>query len=137
MISNLIQLRSRILPYAPDVTTFVVRVDGEVQTHKFDELGVLVTQQVREVGRVVQLGVNVGDFAVLENITVDARGDVGELSNQVVSVLENVVPVLRLGDTVLISLGEARLVLQSGDSQTELTHGVEGVGATVKDVLNV
>ena len=45
-------------------------------------------------------------------------------------------PVLGLLHALGVGLGEGRLVLESSDGQRELSHGVEGVGAAVNELLN-
>jgi hypothetical protein len=47
-----------------------------------------------------------------------------------------VLPVLGLLHALGVSLSEGRLVLKSSDGDRELSHGVEGVGAAVNELLN-
>ena len=120
-----------------DVTTLVVGVDGQVQTHQLNK--VLVAGEAELVGqveRVVLVLLDGGDLAVLEHVAVDLGGDGGQLGDQVHRVLEGVAPVLLLVDTLGVGLGEGRLVLQSGHGQRELGHGVEGAGAAVDELLD-
>ena len=121
-----------------DVTTLVIRVDGEVKTHELNKVLVLAeSEEVGQVGTIIQVGVDGGDLgAVLEDVLVDATGNVGELGNEIHGILEGGVPVLLLVDALLVSLGELRVVLESSDGQRELGHGVEGVGASVEEILN-
>jgi len=55
---------------------------------------------------------------------------------QVHCILEGGPPVVLLGNTLLISLGEHRIVVQGGDGQRELGHGMEGGWAPVQDFLD-
>jgi len=120
-----------------DVTTLVVGVDGQVQTHQLNE--VVVAGEAKLVGQVegvILVLLDGSDLAVLEDVTVDLSGDGGQLGDQVHGVLEGVAPVVLLVDTLGVGLGEGRLVLESGHSQGELSHGVEGAGAAVDELLN-
>ena len=137
-----------------DVATFVVRVDGDVETHELNE-GLVVTEAEEggQVGGVVLVEVNGGDLALAKDIAVDATGNVRELGDpindvscghperdrdnlQVHRILEGGAPVVLLVDTLLVSLGERRVVVESSHSERELGHGVEGGRASVKDFLN-
>jgi hypothetical protein len=120
-----------------DVATLVVGVDGQVQTHQLNE--VLVAGEAELVGQVVGVILVLldrGDLAIFEDVAVDAGSNGGQLGDEVHGVLEGVGPVLLLVDTLGVGLGEGRLVLESGHGQRELGHGVEGVGATVDELLN-
>ncbi|KAI6756511.1 hypothetical protein HG530_011109, partial [Fusarium avenaceum] len=118
-----------------DVTTLVIGVDGQVETHKLDEVGVVSEAKlVGEVEGVILVLLDGSDLSALEDVLVDARSDVGELSNEVHGVLKGVTPVLLLVDTLGVGLSEARGVLESGDGQGELSHGVK-VGRAVVDEL--
>lgn len=120
-----------------NVTTLVVGVDGEVESHQLNKVLVLgETELVGQVPGVILVLLGGGDLAILEDVAVDARGDVGEHGNEVHRVLEGVLPVLGLLHALGVGLSEGRLVLKSGDGQRELSHGVEGVGAAVNELLN-
>ncbi|KAI6759071.1 hypothetical protein HG531_013832 [Fusarium graminearum] len=118
-----------------DVATLVVGVDGQVKTHKLNEVGVVgEAKLVGEVEGVILVLLDGSDLSALEDVLVDARSDVGELSNEVHRVLKGVSPVLLLVDTLGVGLGEAGGVLESSNGQGELSHGVE-VGRAVVDEL--
>ena len=120
-----------------DIPTLVIGVDGEVQAHQLNE--VLVVGEAELVGQVVGVVLVLLDrsnLAVLENIAVDLGGDGWQLGNKVHGVLEGVVPVLLLVDTLGVGLGESRLVLKSSDGERELSHGVESARAAVDKLLN-
>lgn len=120
-----------------NVATLVVSVDGEVESHQLNKVLVLgEAELVGQVPRVVLVLLGGRDLAVLEDVTVDARGNVGELGNEVHGVLEGVLPVLGLLHALGVGLSEGRLVLKSSNSDGELSHGVEGVGAAVDELLN-
>jgi hypothetical protein len=120
-----------------NVTTFVIRVDGEVKTHQFDKvLVVFVTQELGEVVRVILIGIDGRELTILVEVTVDTGGNLRELGDQVHGILKSRIPVLGLVDTLRVSLGKVRIVLQSVDSNGELRHRVERLGTTVNDFLN-
>lgn len=121
-----------------DVTTLVVRVDGQVQAHQLDE--VLVVAKAELVGKVEGVVLVLLDrrhLAVLEDIAVDTGRNGGQLGDEVHRILESVQPVVLLVDTLRIRLGERGLVLKGSHSQGELSHGVQVIGAAVNELLNV
>lgn len=138
-----------------NVTTFVVRVDSDVQSHELDKVGVFTeTEQGSQVGRVVLAGVNGRELAVTEDVSEDSASNVRELGNEVHRVIEGSLPVLLLVYTVRVGLGEGRVVVKlshavsainrffaskstySVNGDGELSHGVESVGASVDQLLN-
>jgi len=120
-----------------DVSTFVIRVNGEVKTHQFNKVLVtLETQKLGEIVRIILIGINLTELTILVDVTVDTSSNLGELGNQIHGILESRIPVLRLVDTLSVSLGELRIVLKGIDSKRELRHGVESLGTTVNEFLN-
>lgn len=120
-----------------DVATFVIGVDGQVKTHQLNK--VLVVAEAELVGQVegvILVLLDGSDLAILEDVAVDLRGDGGQLGDEVHAVLEGVLPVLLLVDTLGVGLGESGLVLESSDGERELRHGVEGAGAAVDQLLD-
>ena len=121
-----------------NVTTLVVRVNGEVQSHELDKVRVLSKAElVGQVPSKVLVLLGGWNLAVLENVAVDARGDVWKSGDQVHRVLKGVLPVLGLLDTSGVGLGERRLTLESGDGNGELSHWVEVAWAAVDELLDV
>lgn len=120
-----------------DVAALVVGVDGQVQTHELNEVGVVAeTKLVGEVEGVILVLLDGGNLATLEDVLVNARSNVGQLGNEVHGVLKGVAPVLLLVDTLGVRLGEGGGVLESSDGEGELSHGVEVVGAVVDELLD-
>lgn len=122
-----------------DVTTLVVRVDGQVQSHQLQEFLVLTeAEQGSQVGTVVQvLGDVTSQLTVVEDVSVDSGSDVWQLSQQLNGVLVGVLPVLSLWDTLGVGLGELRLRFQSVDGNGELGHWVQVRRRSVDQVLDV
>jgi hypothetical protein len=120
-----------------DVTALVVSVDGEVQTHKLNEVLVLgEAELVGQVERVVLVLLDRRNLAVLVDVAVDLSGNGGKLGNEIHGVLEGVLPVLRLLHALSVGLGEVRLVLESSDGDGELSHGVKVARAAVDELLD-
>jgi hypothetical protein len=120
-----------------DVTTLVVSVDGEVESHQLNKVLVLAeTELVGEVEGVVLVLLDWSNLAALEDVLVDSGSDGWELGDQVHGVLEGVTPVLLLVDTLGVGLGEGRLVLKSSNGQRELGHWVEVAWAAVDELLD-
>ena len=96
-----------------DVSTFVVRVDGNVQPHELNELLVVSeTEESGQVGRVIRVLVNLGKLSVNVDVSEDSAGNVGELGNEVHGVIESGLPVVTLVDTVRVGLGKGRVVVE-------------------------
>jgi hypothetical protein len=120
-----------------DVTTLVVRVDGQVETHQLNKVLVVTESElVSQVEGIILVLLDSGDLAILEDVAVDAGSNGGELGNEVHGVLEGVLPVFLLIQTFGVGLGEGRFVLESSDGKRELSHGVEVVGAAVNELLD-
>ncbi|KAH3662858.1 hypothetical protein OGATHE_004434 [Ogataea polymorpha] len=120
------------------VTTLVVGVNGQIQSHKFKELWVgAVTKHVGKVSTVVQAGVHGGNLTVLEHVSVDSGGDDWQLGQKLDGVFVGVLPVLFFVDTCCICLGELGLRLQSSHSNRELGHRVQSGRGSVDDLFNM
>lgn len=120
-----------------DVSTLMVRVDGQVQTHELNEVIVVTKAElVGQVVGVILVLLDRSDLAVLEDVAVNLRGDSRKLGNEVHGILEGVVPVVLLVDTFSVGLGESGLVLKGSDSQRELSHGVKSAGTAVNELLD-
>lgn len=120
-----------------DVTTLVVSVDSQVQTHQLDE--VLVSSETELVGQVVTVilaRLGWSDLAILVNVAVDTGGNIGKFANEVHGVFKGVLPVFCLLDALGVSLSEGGFALESGDGDGELGHWVEVVGAAVDELLD-
>ena len=121
-----------------DVATLVVGVDGHVQAHQLDELGIIVADHLAEVGRPVKALVNGwGGGLLAVQVVVDDGGDGGQVGDAVHAVLVDVLPVGGLVDTVVVSLGELGLGVHEGDGGGELGHWVDVVGEGVEHLLDV
>ena len=120
-----------------DVATLVVGVDGQVETHQLNEVGVAAEAElVGEVEAVVLVLLDRGDLASLEDVLVDARGDGGKLGDQIHRVLKGVSPVVLLVDTLGVGLGKGRGVFEGGNGEGELSHGVQVGRAAVDELLD-
>lgn len=120
-----------------NVATFVVRVDGQVKTHQLNKVLVFaVSQHVGQVETVILILLNCSNLAILEHVAVDSRCDGGKLGDQVHRILECVLPVFLLVDSLGIGLGERRLVLQCVDGKGELGHRVKVARAAIDKLLN-
>ncbi|KAJ8127825.1 hypothetical protein O1611_g5810 [Lasiodiplodia mahajangana] len=107
------------------------------KTHQLNEVLVLTeTELVGEVETVVLVLLDGRNLAALEDVLVDACSDGGELGNQIHRILEGVSPVLLLVYTLGIGLGEGRGLLESGNGEGELGHGVEVGRAAVNELLD-
>ena len=100
-----------------DVSSLVVRVDGNIQPHELDKLLIVpVSEQVGEIGRVVSVLVDGWELAISKDIAEDSAGDIGELGNEVHRVFEGCLPVLALVDSIGVCLGECGVVVELGAS---------------------
>ena len=122
-----------------DVTSLVIGVDGEVETHKLIKLVGVVAELTGKVGGVIERSIMRSELAILEGVAVDASSDLGENGEEVEGILESGLPVVTLLNTVLVGLSELRVLLHGSDGRDELRHGVElsstEVGQETDDVL--
>ena len=96
-----------------DVATFVVGVDGKVESHEFNKVLVLSeTELVGQVVTVVLVLLDWSNLTILVDVAVNLSGDGRELSNEVHGVLKRRSPVILLRDTILVRLGKCRVVVQ-------------------------
>ena len=99
-----------------DVTALVIRVNGDVQSHQLDKLLIVtVSEQGREVGRVILVLVNGRELAISKDISEDPSGDTREFGNEVHGVFKGRFPVLSLVDTVRVGFGKGRVVVELDD----------------------
>lgn len=120
-----------------NVSTLVISVDSEVESHELNEsLVVTETELVGVVEGVILVLLDWSNLAILVDVLVDAGSDGWELCNQVHGVLEGVSPVVLLIDALGVGLGEGRLVLKSVDGNGELSHWVKGAWAAVDELLD-
>lgn len=122
-----------------DVTTLVVTVEGEVETEQVLEVLVLLAalaQHGSEVVRPILVEVNLGrqSTSTLVGVLVDLGGNGGKLSQQGNAVVKGRLPVVGLVETLLVSLGEFGLVVESRDSNGELGHGVEVAREVIEEL---
>ena len=88
-------------------------MNGNVKTHKLDECRVFTKAKKRsQIPGVILAGVNSRELALSIDIAEDATSNVGELGNQIHSIFEGGLPVLLLGDTLLVGLGKRRVVVE-------------------------
>lgn len=66
------------------VTTLVVGVDGQVETHQLNKVLVVTESElVSQVEGIILVLLDGGDLAILEDVAVDAGSNGGELGNKV------------------------------------------------------
>ena len=120
-----------------NVTALVVGVNSEVQPHQLNKVLVLgEAELVGQVEGVVLVLLDSRYAAILVDVAVDLSSNGGELRDEVHGILEGVLPVLRLGHSLGICLGETGLALESSHGDGELGHGVEVVRAAVDELLD-
>lgn len=120
-----------------DIAAFVVGVDCQVEAHQLDKVLVFtVSKHVGQVEAVIFVLLNRGDLAIFVHVTVDPGCDGGELGDQVHRVLECVLPVFLLVDTLGVGFGESRLLFKGVDSKRELSHRVKVAWAAVEKLLD-
>ena len=95
----------------------MIGMDGQVQSHEFDELFVFaVAHEMSEIVAIVLALVNGGEFAVFVDVAVDAGGDGREFGDERHGVFKCVFPVFLLIDTLRIGLCECGFMFQCRDS---------------------
>merc|ERR1712212_969196 len=121
-----------------DVATLMITVNGHVETHEFNKLGVVVADHFAEVGAPVEVGVDGGGGgAVAVQVVVDDGGNGGQIGDAIHAVLVRMLPVGRLVDAIIVCLGEFGLGIHEGDGGRELGHGVDVGGQIVEHLLDM
>src|SRR5271170_4417868 len=91
-----------------NIPSFMIGMDGQIQSHEFDELFVFtVAHQMGEIVSVIFTLVDGLEFAVFVDVTVDAGGDGGEFGDEGHGVFKDIFPVFLLVDTLCIGLSES------------------------------
>ncbi len=99
-----------------DVSSFVISVNGEVESQQLDEVVVIgKAKLVGKVETVILILLDGSNLSSLKDILVDSGSNGWKLGNQVHGVLESVSPVLGLLHALSVGLRESRLVLKSID----------------------
>jgi hypothetical protein len=119
-----------------DVTTFVIRVDGQITSNAFLDFVLLITQLVSEVTSPIEVGVRSNNITTFVEMSVDQSGDSGDLGDQVHGIFVDGIPVLGLVDTLSVSLGEFRVGLEVEDGSRQLSHGVHVVGEVLNEFFS-
>ena len=67
-----------------DIAAFMIRVDGEIQSHQLDEVFVLTEAElVGKVVGVILVLLHGGYFAIFVDVAVDSSGDGGQLGDEI------------------------------------------------------
>ncbi len=120
-----------------DVSTLVVSVDGEVQTHQLNEVLVLgETELVGQVESIVLVFLDGSNLAVLVDIAVDLGGNRGKLRDEVHGILKGVLPVFGLLHALGIRLCKVGLMFERSNGKGELSHWVQIAGAAVDELFH-
>lgn len=120
-----------------DIATFVVTVDGQIQTHQLNKVGILAkAETIGQVEAIILILLDWGNLAILEDVAVDLGGNGRELGNEILRILKGVLPVFLLVDSSSIGFGKLRGLLKGNNGDGELGHGVEVFGQTVDGLLN-
>jgi CTP-dependent riboflavin kinase len=88
-------------------------VDGDIEPHELNKF--LVVSKAKkgcQVGRVVLVKIQSRQLVTTIHISEDASGNVRELGDQVHGILESGSPILLLGNTILVGLGEGRVMVK-------------------------
>ena len=124
-----------------DVSALVIGVDCQVETHQFDELGIVEAHHGGEIGRPVLLRIDGTHVAVMETIAIDHGSNSGQFGNKIKRILQSILqkkityyfyffiiyylPVFGLVYSLCIGFGELALALQSRYRGAELAHGMQ------------
>ena len=106
-----------------------LRVNGDVESHEFPELGVGEAELVGEVARVVEAAVSGGDSSVIAVLVGIHNGcNARNLGAEIKAIFISGFPVLGLVDTRVVGLGEVGAGLASKNTSGELGHSVHVLG---------
>ena len=96
-----------------NITTFMIGMDRQVQSHQFDKLFVFaVSHQMGEIVSVIFIFDDAGKFSALVDVLVDSGGNSRKFGDQGHGIFEGVFPVFLLVDTFGVSLGKGGLMFQ-------------------------
>jgi hypothetical protein len=122
-----------------DVSSLVVTVESKVESQEINEAGLIaLAHHSGVVVRPVSVEINLAGerSSTKVRVLVDLGGNLGQLGNEVDGVIEGVLPVLGLGDTSLVGLGELGVVVKGRHGHGELGHGVQGRGQVVEHLVD-
>lgn len=124
-----------------NVATFVVTVEGEVETEKILEALVLLASLAQHGSKVVRpilLEIDLGgeSTATTVRVLVDLSSNGGQLGEQFNAVVKGGLPVVSLVEALLIGLGELGVVVEGRDSNGKLGHGVQVDGEVVEHLVD-
>lgn len=101
-------------------------MNGDVESEKFDESGVLAeTEEIGKIPGVVLGCIDGRKLATAINIAVNATGNIGKLGDEVHGILKSRAPVLLLRNALLISFGEGRIVVKLTEVSTHDTDRIK------------
>lgn len=124
-----------------DVATLVVAVQREIQPQQVLEVLVLLAALAQHGRKVVRPVLFEIDFrregtAAPVRVVVDLGGYGGQLGQQADGVVKGGLPVVGLVEALLVGLCELGGIVQGGDGDGELGHGVEVLGEVVEHLVD-
>src|SRR4051812_47699447 len=109
-----------------DVATLVITVDGQIEAHQLNEVSVVAESQlVCQIPSVILIFLNGSNLAIFVDVTIDLGRNGGELGNQILSILECVLPVFLLVDTLGICFGKFGGLFEGNDRNGKLGHRMQ------------
>lgn len=119
-----------------DVTTFVIRMDGQITSNAFSDFVLLITQLVSKVTSPIEVGVRGNDITTFIEVSVDQSRDSGDFGNKIHGIFVDGVPVLGLVDTLSVGFSEFTVGLEMEDGNRQLSHGVHVVGKVLNEFFS-
>mmetsp|Transcript_16815 Transcript_16815/g.28950 ORF Transcript_16815/g.28950 Transcript_16815/m.28950 type:complete len:428 (+) Transcript_16815:215-1498(+) len=113
------------------ISSLVIGVDAEVESHEFVEAGIVVSKHAAEVARIIK-GLILGHNTVEVDIAVDGSGNFRKESKNVENVLQGILVILILGHSIGVRLGKDRSSLSRTQPNRKLRHGMHLLGKGVE-----
>jgi len=89
-----------------DVTSFVIRMDGQIEADEFVELSVVEAEHMGEVGSPIEVIIGGDELVLVIEMSIDVGGDLGKAGDQIEGIFESITPIFGLLHSFLIMLGE-------------------------------
>lgn len=108
-----------------NISSFVISMDGDVESHEFVELRVGEAKHIGIVSTIVEGSISGGNVLVITVLVGEYNSSNSRaLGGKIKAIFEGRFPVLGLVDTTVVGFHEVRLRLAHEDTSRELSHSV-------------
>lgn len=120
-----------------DIATFMVDVNGKVESHEFGKLFVVAEAKLTgQIVAVVLILFDWDDATLVERIPVDSRGNSWQFGNEIHHIVEGIEPVILLVDAFGVCFGEGRFSIKRCYCHGKLSHRMNIARTAVDEFLD-